>query len=152
MNPKVFITTGHLTWTFYFFTLLSLAACNVKSNEKEGNHAIERKVPFRSPELFLTCTRAMTNISNEIHGISFIANDGTVVSKDSMVALLSKVADYDKGGSDRYDTYLKDCQSMSFLVWKPKSNKDKILRSEKIAGNINVALKEGGKNSITTTD
>jgi len=135
-----------------YILLLFLTACSSQTDEKKVNPIFGQRVSFTKPELTVACTRAIKTLDNEIHGVSFISNTGHTVSIDTINSLLYEISKYDIPNDDRYDKYLRGCNSLDFLTWMSKTHKNSMTRIEKIYLKTNVSINGGGKNLISITD
>jgi hypothetical protein len=141
-----------MTLRYCYISLLLLTACVPRSEDNKANQTFGQKVAFKPPELAVVSTRAIKALDNEIHGVSFISDDGTVITKDSISALLSQIAQYDISDDSHHDAYSRNCGAVQFLTWMPKTHRNKITRIEKVMVKTRIPLSHGRNNTITVTD
>jgi hypothetical protein len=141
-----------MTLRYCYISLLLLTACVPKSEDDKANQTFGQKVAFKSPELAVVSTRAIKTLDNEIHGVSFISDDGTAITKDSISSLLSEIAKNDISDDSHYDAYSRNCGAVQFLTWMSKTHKNEITRIEKVIVKTKIPLSNGRNNGITVTD
>ena len=141
-----------MTPRYLHIPLLFLIACNSHSGDKKTNALFGQRISYKSTELAVFCTRAIKTLDNEIHGISFVENNGKPLGKDTLNSLLYSISKYDVADNGKYDTYLRRCYNVDFLTWMATTHKMAITRIEKVSLEISIPLNDGHKNSIKVTD
>ncbi len=136
-----------------YIVLFILTACNSKPNEKKANLLFGQRISFKSPDLAVSCTRAIKTIDNEVHGVSFMSNTGKSPSNGTVSSLLSEISRYEITNNDNYETYLRTCSKVDFLTWMSKTHKKNVItRIEKVYFKTIIPLSHGDKNIISITD
>ena len=137
---------------YLYILLLFLVACNSRSDDKKSKSLFGQKISYKPTELTVFCTRAIKTLDGEIHGVSFIDNNGKSIDKDTVNLLLSRLSKYDLTNNGEYETYIRTCNHINFLTWMTTTQKMVVTRIEKVSFGVSIPLNDGYKNKIEITD